>query len=354
MESRHYTRADFHPLFDYVERIVRTEKLPTAVVAVASKDGLIGMEAFGTWPCGASVKTDDIYLLFSVAKPFTAVAVAQLWERGLLHLHEPVVKYLPHFGKNGKEAITIWHLLTHTSGMEQKVLERILTEKPPPEIDILGEIVSAGVERPCGAKKTYNYLLAFSTLGEIIKRVSGKGHDVYMREEIFAPLGMVDTSFYHGAMDEQRVIPVVNPFEMNVESFYRGKYPAGSLFGTAPDLVAFGQSLLNGGTRDGHSLIKPVTLRNMTTPHTMGIEPFDKPDFNGVEVGLGWLLPVQSHSLIQRDMYGHHGAGNSMFWIYPNDDLVLVFLSNYAAPAQQGFQWDYICNVFSSCIGLRG
>jgi CubicO group peptidase (beta-lactamase class C family) len=233
--------------------------------------------------------------------------------------------------------------------MEDKVFERILAEKPAPDINILAEMVNAGLAIPCGTKKVYNNL-AFSALGEIIKRVSGREHDRYMQENIFSPLGMKDTSFYHDGMDTRRVIPTVNPFEINVESFYKGKYPAGALFSTAPDLMVFGQTLLNSGSHKGHALLSPLTLRSMTAPQTEGIEPYDKVDFNGVETGLGWLLPLQSHSIIHRDIYGHHGAGNSMLWIYPKEELCLVFLSNYAGAAEKGFQWDYILNVFSTCI----
>ena len=352
MPSESSSKGRFKPVFDYVREVVDERKLPTAVAAVGSKDGPIGVKAYGTWPDGRRVAVDDIYFLFSASKPFTALAVAQLWERGRLHLNEPVVKYIPEFGRNGKEAVTIWHLLTHTSGLEQKVFERILVEKPAPEIDILEEMNNARLEIPCGTKKTYNYLLAFSVLGEIIKRVTGKPHDEYMRENIFAPLGMKDTFFYHEGMDEGRMIPTVNPFDVNVESLAKGRYPAGSLFSTAADLLALGRTLLAGGARDGFTLLSPLTLRNMTTPHTVGLQPYDKADFNGVETGLGWLLPTGSRSLIYRDVYGHHGAGNSMFWIYPSDGLVFVFLSNYAAPAADGMQWDCILNVFSTCIGV--
>ncbi len=347
------TEADriFNPVFDFIESLVDAGRLPSAVVAITSHNEVHGLRAYGAWPDGSPVSTDDIFLLFSVSKPFTAIAVAQLWERGNIHLHEPVMKYIPEFGENGKESISIWHLLTHTSGMNQKAFERILIEKPPPDIEILDAIRAAAVDIPCGRKKVYNSL-TFSVLGELIRRLTGRDYDEYMRENIFAPLHMGDTSFYREGMDKKRVIPIVNPVELNVEHLVRGKYPAGSIFSTASDLISFGQTLLNGGARDGYTMLSPLTIANMTTPHSIGTDPFVNFDFNGMETGLGWLIPVWSRSLIYREMYGHHGAGKSMLWVYPKDDLALVFLSNDTGPSMFG-QLDTICNVFSSCIGYR-
>ena len=68
-----------------------------------------------------------------------------------------------------------------------------------------------------------------------------------------------------------------------------------------------------------------------------------------MEVGLGWLIPVNSHSLIYRKIYGHHGHGKSMFWVYPHDDLVLVLLSNDAGTEMIG-QLDHINNVMATCV----
>ena len=349
MITKMYSKDDFGSLLLYVENIVENRQLPCAVLGIASRNEVIGIDAFGTWPNKKRLKTDDIFLLFSATKPIVALAVMKLWEHGNLHLHEPVIKYIPEFAANGKENITIWNLLTHTSGMNQKIFERILIEKPAPVVDIYKEIVNAEIDDPCGSKKVYNNL-AFSVLGEIIRRVSGTDYDKYMKENIFLPLGMKDTFFFSDDVDWDRVVPIVNPFEMNVESFYKGKYPAGALFSTAADLVILAQALLNNGLSKRFRLLNAKTLQSMTTPQTIGLQPFEKVDFNGVETGLGWLLPMRSHSIIYRELYGHHGAAGSMFWVYPKDGLVLVFLGNQVGSITGEFQWEYILNVFSSCL----
>ena len=88
----------------------------------------------------------------------------------------------------------------------------------------------------------------------------------------------------------------------------------------------------------------------MITTQTIGTGPFKAEDLNGMETGLTWLLPVNSRSIIYRKIYGHHGMGNSMMWMYPEKELAMVFMSNYAGPAIKGMQWEYILNVFSSCF----
>ena len=346
-----YSKDSFKKVFEYVEETVKEGKLPTGVLGIARKDSVIGAEAYGTWPDGKQVDINDIYMIFSVTKPIVAIAIMQLWERGRLHLNEPVSKYIPEFACNGKEGITIWHLLTHTSGMQQKAIERMLIEKPCPDLDIYNEFINACIDYPCGTEKRYNNL-TFSVLGEIITRVSGMDYDVYMEENIFLPLGMKDTSFYKPDRDTKRIIPIINPFQINITELYEKKLPAGGLFSTLQDLLILGMTFLNGGFFNNYRLICTTTLKTMITPQTTGVRSYNTEDFNGMETGLAWLLPVSSHSIIYREIYGHHGAANSMLWIYPKAGLALVFLSNYTGPAIKGMQWDYILNVFSSCLNI--
>lgn len=351
-KEKEYSKDRFKKAYDYVLETVKLGKLPTGILGIAQKDRIISLEAYGTWPDGRQADTEDIYLIFSVTKPIVALAIMQLWENGKLHPNEPVIKYIPEFGKHGKESITIWHLLTHTSGLRQKAIERLLTEKPFPEIDIYSEFIESDTDYHVGAKKRYNNM-AFSVLGEVITRVSGMDYDIYMEKNIFSPLGMKDTSFYKPGMPADRVIPIVNPLNFNTEGFYKMKLPAGGLFSTVRDLLILGQALLNDGLHNNeYRLICPATLRTMITPHTTGIAPFNTEDFNGMETGLAWLLPVNSHSIIYKNIYGHHGAGNSMMWVYPEEGLALVFLSNYCGPAIRNMQWEYILNVFSSCLDI--
>lgn len=346
-----YSFDDFKPVMDFLrQRMVAPDKLPTGIFGVADKDGILGIDAEGAWPDGKKVKVDDIYFLFSVTKPITGIAIAQLWERGLLHPDEKVEQYIPGFGVNGKENITIWHLLTHTSGIDERGLFRKPSEKPMKGQEFMDGVINAGTLFPCGTYKSYN-TIAFSVLGEIINRVTGMDYARYMEENIFKPLGMKDTSFTKHKEEPDRVIPIYSDYMDDYSNYFDSALPGAGLFSTANDLLLLGRALLNDGEADGFRLLSPSTIKAMTKPQTIGI-PYYNPRNNvrGVEMGLTWFLPLNRHSIITNNIYGHNGAGDCMFWIYPESGLAFVFMTNHDCSSSEGADIDYIHNVFSACI----
>ncbi len=346
-----YRFEDFKPVTDFLKkRMIAPDKLPTGIFGVADREGILGIEALGEWPDGRKVRADDIYFLFSVTKPITGIAIAQLWERGLLHPDEKVVRYIPEFGANGKEDITIWHLLTHTSGLDEGQLFRKPITSPLKGKDFMERIYNAGTLFPCGSHKSYN-TIAFSVLGEIINRVTGMDYAEYMEENIFKPLGMKDTSFTKHKEEPERVIPIVSDYVDDYSHYFDSALPGAGLFSTANDLLLLGRALLNDGEADGFRLLSPATIKAMVRPQTIGI-PYYKPGNNvrGVEIGLTWFLPLNRHSIITNNIYGHNGAGDCMFWVYPESGLAFAFMTNHDCSSSEGTDIDYIHNVFSSCL----
>ena len=122
----------FDRAFEFVRNLVRTGVLPTAVFGVADANTVLELQAFS--PHNVDCREDSIYHLFSVTKPFMGLALCQLWERGQLNLHEPVQKYIPDFGARRTDTVSIWHLLTHTSGIDQTFGE--LLSAPPDDDSI--------------------------------------------------------------------------------------------------------------------------------------------------------------------------------------------------------------------------
>lgn len=108
-----YEAKHFKPLFDFVDGMVAPGKYQTGVLGVADSSGVLNLQAFGQLPDGSSIQKDHIFLLFSVTKPIVCLAILQLWEQGKLNLNQLVSYYIPDFAQNGKETLTIWHLLTH-------------------------------------------------------------------------------------------------------------------------------------------------------------------------------------------------------------------------------------------------
>src|SRR5207248_3099545 len=140
---------------------------------------------------GVAMQPDTLMLWLSAAKPITAVAIAQLWERGKLELDDPVARHIPEFAANGKDAITIRHILTHTAGF-RAVLGKW---EDQPWDGIIAAICEARPEPNWvpGEKAGYHPTTSWYILGELIQRLSGKRFQQNVRDEIFVPIGMNDT-----------------------------------------------------------------------------------------------------------------------------------------------------------------
>src|SRR5215813_96417 len=181
---------------------------PALVLLVARRGVIVLHEAFGrlTPDDGAPpVKRDTIYPVTSLTKPITATAAMVLVEDGLLGLQRQVSDYIPEFSGDGKQAVMVHHLLTHTSGLRDQDVnahaakKRGVVASPPPEEtqhpwinEYLFLRYDAPLWKPPGVEMSYcNY--NYNLLGEIVRRVSGQALADFARERIFEPLGMQDT-----------------------------------------------------------------------------------------------------------------------------------------------------------------
>jgi CubicO group peptidase (beta-lactamase class C family) len=182
-----------HPLLN----ILRTgidEGLHSAAQAYLSVNGNVVLdEAIG------NAGPDSLMLWMSAGKPIAAVAALQLAARGALSLDEPVASVIPEFGVNGKHAITLRHLLTHTAGFRgplnnftpgswEEVLSRVYALRQEP-----GWVP--------GEKAGYHIGSSWFVLGELIRRIDGRSFDAYVRDEVFGKLGV---EAYVGMSDAKR------------------------------------------------------------------------------------------------------------------------------------------------------
>jgi CubicO group peptidase (beta-lactamase class C family) len=148
--------------------------------------------ALGVARPDVAMTTDSMMIWFSMTKAATAIAVAQLWERGALDVDDPVVVHIPEFGSLGKDAITLRHLLTHTAGIS--LADGILEGAPWREsrAENLARIYAAPLEYEPGTRAGYHPAAGMPVLGEVVARASGVSYEQYVRDEIFGPLGMHD------------------------------------------------------------------------------------------------------------------------------------------------------------------
>ncbi|HEY7330474.1 MAG TPA: exo-beta-N-acetylmuramidase NamZ domain-containing protein [Gemmataceae bacterium] len=311
---------------------------PGVVVLVVRQGKIVFRKAYGLrskQPAEERMTVDTLFDMASLTKPIaTATSVMILLEQDKLKLSDRVSKHLPDFGKNGKEAITLEQLLLHTSGLiadnpvadyqdgRAKAWERICNLRPNPE-----------------PGKQYRYSdVNFIVLGELVERLSGDSLDVFARQHIFLPLSIFDTTFRpNKALAERAAVT-----EKRGDHWMRGEVHdprsylldgvAGhaGLFSTADDLAVFAQMILGGGSYGGKHILKPETVRLMTTPHAVP---------NGRRT-LGWDAS-SSFSSDRADSFsvhsfGHTGFTGTFIWIDPDTQTVLILLSNRVHPDGKG------------------
>jgi CubicO group peptidase (beta-lactamase class C family) len=212
-----------------------------------------------------------IFRLASISKLFTWVSVMQLKEAGKLDLDTDVNRYLdfqirPAFNK----PITLRNLMTHTGGFEETVDDIILTD-PKKAVSLRDYLIANQPMRifPPGEVPAYsNYGVGLASY--IVQRASGEPFEQYVQEHIFAPLGMTHSSFYQPVEKPLANLPSegyrTNTTKPAVGFEFFNPVGAGGISSTAADMGRFGQALLNGGSLDGKSILKPETVAEMWTP----------------------------------------------------------------------------------------
>src|SRR5579872_7395738 len=278
----------FAPIEALVEEAIAHHDLPGAVVLVGRDDAVRYHGAFGQraiLPTPEAMTEDTIFDLASLTKVVaTTTSVMKLVEEGKIRLNDPVSRYIPGFEVNGKGAITIRQLMTHTSGLRPDL---------PLEVEFHGadEAIKRAIAdtpaSPPGERFVYSDI-NFFLLGDIVARVSGERLEQYSSRHIFEPLGMKDTTFLPGDDLKPRIAPTERcpaltwpclPHRADVP-FLRGVVHdptarrmdgvAGhaGLFSTAADLSRFCRMLLGGGALDGARVLAPATVERMITPST--------------------------------------------------------------------------------------
>jgi CubicO group peptidase (beta-lactamase class C family) len=342
----------------FVERLETAGQISGAVTAVARHGQLVRLEAqgYGDLEAKRAMRTDDIFALASMTKPIVTVGVLMLLEEHRLLLSDPVEKYLPEF-RNLKVAvakadapggyvvvpaersITIHDLLIHRSGVASangpagaamREAQRAL-----PDDAVLADQVKALASVPLnfqpGAK--WEYGASTNVLGRVIEVISGQTLDVYLRERILAPLGMVDTGFTVPPEKLSRLAAIysASPEKGLAKTTQQRTDPkffsaTGGLFSTAPDYLRFCQMLLNGGTLDGHRLLSRKTIELMTAKHS---DPIPLSFLSGQYFGLGVAVQKDdgdSGLISSPGTYGWSGAYNTYFRIDPKEQVVLILL----------------------------
>jgi methyl acetate hydrolase len=273
-----------------------TKEIPGVVAMAANRGETIYQGAFGKRDLSKddAMTADSVFWIASMTKAITAAGAMQLVEQGKLSLDAPIAKVLPDlaspqvlegFDANGepklraaKGAITLRHLMTHTAGfcynMWNGDMVKYLDKTGLPAITTCkNDALKTPIMTDPGTRWEYGTNIDF--VGKAVEAVSGKRLDAYLREHLFNPLGMADTSFKLSASQRKRLVGMHGrgpdgsltpiPFEMEQEpEFFMG---GGGLYGTAGDYIKFAQMILNKGTGNGNQVLKPETVATMAQNH---------------------------------------------------------------------------------------
>ncbi len=314
-----------------------------AVVLTARRGEVMSLEAVGfqDFESKKPMRPDTIFDTRSVTKVVTAVGVMILMEEGRLALGDPVEKYLPEFKPRGQFGpIRIRHLLTHTSGLPLYRLpesEEIAIKRHRTLSDYVAFLSQQEPEFEPGTQHRYTSG-GFAILGRVIEVVSGKSYEQFIRERVFEPLGMKDSSFFIPPEKRDRVAAIYRLRDgrlarwEEIEAFnQRAVYPGPEfgMFSTAPDLLAFCRMMLDGGTYKGRRILSRMSVDAMTQNQTLYVKSAvtQRP----VHQGFGWGLsgdPLFDFPLTSPGSFGHNGAFGAIIWVDPQKQLIRIFLEH--------------------------
>ena len=279
------------------------------------------------------MREDTVFDLASVSKLFTSIVTVQLIEAGDVDLEAPVATYLPEFAANGKEDVTVRHLLTHTSGFTSWLP---LYSAYPDEESRIAAVMEQPLTNPVGSTYLYSDLNLI-TLGVLVERLTGQGLDEVVHDRIAAPLGMDDTGYNPTdregtAATEYQATPPRGLVwgEVHDENAWSLGGVAGhaGVFSTADDLAVLAQALLNGGTYDGARILDRKSVELLITNFT--------PEFPGDAHGLGFELDQRWYmdALAGPRTAGHTGYTGTSLVIDFDSRSFAVLLTNRVHPSR--------------------
>ena len=335
-----------HPAYELIEKAIADKAFPGAAIAIGYR-GKVAVRAFGKLSYdqpSAAVAPDTMFDIASLTKVVaTTTLVAKLAEGDFpvaLDLDARVERYLPEWRVTGgsqaewRDKVTVRHLLTHTSGLPPfKEYWRTSKSKK----DTLDKIFAEPLEYEPGTKEVYSDL-GIILMAEIIERLTGRRLDDLAKNYIFAPLDMAHTMFNPAKNLRAAIAPTeidnslrhrLAQGEVHDENAFAigGVSGHAGLFSTAPDLAAFCQMLLNGGSYAHHRVLRRATIAQFTTPQQLSA---------GTRT-LGWAVPTEGGSsghFFSAHSFGHTGFTGTSIWIDPDRELFVVLLTNRVHPTR--------------------
>ena len=351
-----------------LRQAIEAKEVPGVVAIAANDKGVIYEGAFGTRNLaqGAAMTPDTIFRIASMTKAVTSVAAMQLVEQGKLQLDQPIGSVLPELSapqvlegfddagaprlRLAKRPITLRHLLTHTAGFGYEFLNadliRYVKVSGTPS-GSTGKLASLRMPLVFDPGERWEYGINLDWVGRAVEAVSGLPLEVYFRQRIFAPLGMVDTDYV--VSSAQRLVSVhqrkedgsleaIEPKDPPWREFWSG---GGGLYSTGRDYLVFLQMLMHQGRFNGVQLLRPQTVaimgQNQIGDIRAGVAKTAMPErsndfdfFPGMACkwGLGYMLtPQPGPNGRSAGSLTWAGIFNTYYWLDPQKRIAGVYLT---------------------------
>jgi len=338
---------------------------------------------------------DTIFRLYSMTKPITSVALMTLYEQGHFQLNDPVSRFIPSWrghkvwvsgeGASMETAapvrpMTMRNVLSHTGGLTYGAtnhpVDRVYREVGVGRGE--GETLEGFADKLAKVPLRYQpgerwmYSLSTDVCGYLVEAISGKRFDQYLQETIFDPLDMKDTSFMVASRKADRFAAnyqreadktlklIDDPERSNYlkqPTFFSG---GGGLTGTTADYLRFCEMLRRGGELGGARILGPRTIELMHRNHLAGgkdlsqmaIGAFSETAYEGVGFGLGFAMTlgqVEAGGLGGGEYYWG-GAASTIFWVDPNEDMVVIFMTQLMPSATFNFRGQLRNIIYSAIV----
>ena len=377
-QPRQFSAEGLAKVSDYIRNEVATGKIPGAILLIHQHGKPVYSENFGVRDIATelSMSADTIFRLYSMSKPITSVAAMMLVEDGKLALADPVSKYIPAFAgvkvgvekrsddgkvtlalEPAKRPITIEDLLRHTSGLTYGFYGYGIVHELYAEADLFNadlgnaEFVERIAKLPLAEQPGTKWDYGHSTdvLGRVIEVASGQSLYQFEKQRLLDPLGMTETAFFVADSSKRPRIAepmpndrAISPTTMIRDVMLPRRVESGGagMVGTIGDYARFCQMLLNGGTYQGHSYLKPETIKQMASDHVgpaTGIgrgDAYYPGDTSGFGLGFAVRTSVPDNTEWPLGEYRWDGVGGTFFFIDPVDDMFVVFMVQ--TPTERG------------------
>jgi CubicO group peptidase (beta-lactamase class C family) len=343
-ESAGLSSAKLREAMDSVRNWTEHGRIMGGILLVIRNGSIVLHEAAG-WSDrerGLPMQTDQVVSMRSMTKPLVGSAVLMLSEDGRLHLGDRVSRYLPSFDNDRSREITIFQLLTHTSGITGEIYnDQDGTGTPFRSLrEAVDSVGARGPSLPPGTQYSYSDP-GTSTLGALIARVSGIPAEDFIRRRLLEPLGMVDSRL---------VLPLNDPIRPRVASTYRREdgtwvrywdntrplvvpffRASGGLWSTALDYARFMTMMLDRGRYGSRQILDTTSVDLALQPHAAYVYTADQQKERDRFYGLHWIVYTNRYRPVEppfsTGIFEHSGSDGTLAWADPSRGLILIYLT---------------------------